>query len=109
MKLEDATIIKNKASNFELQLAGGNTATFDTLNAAMEFAERFNITVVGPLSFGYRLGGLLVELSEAGYNRAQILTSLEESTDGAWTEAGQELAGLLTIWRAGLMINRTGR
>ncbi len=92
-------IIKNEDHSWTLDIETGVGARFDDLAELVRFAEKAGI----PLSdsdhlLGYRIGGLVVELSECSKDRAAVLAALEETTDSVWKDAAREMAKLLTEW-----------
>lgn len=83
---------------FKLQ-AEDYAEVFDTLTDAMQFADRQGMAVSGPLAFGYRLGGMIVEYSEAHIDqRDLVFEGLHEGTDDAWQHAGSDVAQLIRDW-----------
>ena len=78
---------------------GGKGLEFDTLGEAVEYADVNGLSLTEtPEVFGYRIGGLVVMLSEGGHDRQGVMQGLEDGLDPAWKDAALELADLLTKW-----------
>ena len=81
--------------------AEGDTAFFQDISAAIEYADNNGIILNENTEeiFAYRLGGLAVILSETPeMMRDKIIEAMNETTDMMWRDAALDLAKLLTEW-----------